>query len=327
MNDATLNPQPDARQGDEVDLVRIVEFLQPELGPLGRPPAPLEGGITNRNYRASFGGREYVIRIPGKDTGLLGIDREAEAIANRAAASVGVAPPVAATLTDPPAFVTEFIEGRGLDARELRSAESLALVAGALKAVHGLDVAFKTDFSAYRVVDAYAATTTERGGSIPGRFDEARSCAERIERALTGGEHEPVPCHNDLLAANFILAGERMYIVDWEYAGMGNRYFDLANFAVNNELGEGAQEYLLEQYFGFPSADPREPARRLAALRLMCFMSDFREAMWGVVQQVVSDLDFDFADYADRHFDRLSETMADNRFRQWLEEAEGVGTG
>jgi thiamine kinase-like enzyme len=322
MNDATLNPQPDARQGDEADLVRIVEFLQAELGPLGRSPEPLEGGITNRNYRASFGGREYVIRIPGKDTGLLGIDRAAEAIANRAAASVGVAPPVAATLTDPAAFVTEFIEGRAVDARELRSAESLAVVAGALKAVHGLDVAFKTDFSAYRVVDAYASTTSERGGSIPGRFGEARSCAERIERALTGSEHEPVPCHNDLLAANFILAGERIFIVDWEYAGMGNRYFDLANFAVNNELGEGAEETLLGEYFG---ATPT-PAQ-LASLRLMRFMSDFREAMWGVVQQVVSDLDFDFADYADRHFDRLSETMADNRFRQWLEEAEGVGTG
>jgi thiamine kinase-like enzyme len=128
-----------------------------------------------------------------------------------------------------------------------------------------------------------------------------------------------VPCHNDLLAANFICVDERLYIVDWEYAGMGDRYFDLANFAVNNELGEGAEESLLGAYFGAPPS-----AGQLASLRLMRFMSDFREAMWGVVQQVVSDLDFDFANYADRHFDRLNETWSDPRFKKWLGEAHGA---
>jgi len=321
MNDATLNPEPDARQGSEPDLVRIVELLEPELGPIGRRPAPLEGGITNRNYTARFGDRDYVIRVPGKDTDQLGIDRGAEAIANRAAAAVGVAPAVAAILTDPPVFVTEFLEGRGLDARELRRPETLADIATALRAIHGLDATFKTSFSPFRVVEQYAATTRERGGAVPERYDDALRCARQIEAALQGAEHEPVPCHNDLLAANFIYADDRVYIVDWEYAGMGDRYFDLANFAVNNELGEGAQEHLLEQYFETPSGDPRVPASRLAALRLMCFMSDFREAMWGVVQQVVSDLDFDFAGYADRHFDRLSETWSDPRLEGWLDAA------
>ena len=316
MNDATLNPEPDARQGDEADLVRIVELLEPTLGPLGRSPAPLEGGITNRNYRASFGDREYVIRIPGKDTHMLGIDRGAEAVANEAAAEVGVAPRVAATLTDPPAFVTEFIEGQAVESRELRAAESLGLVAGSLRAVHGLDVVFPTEFSAHRVVEAYAATTIERGGTIPSRYEEALACARQIEAALTGPEHQPVPCHNDLLAANFIRAGEQLFIVDWEYAGMGDRYFDLANFAVNNELGEGGEESLLGAYFGSPPT-----AAQLASLRLMRFMSDFREAMWGVVQRVVSDLDFDFDSYAERHFDRLSETWADERFKEWLDGA------
>ncbi len=318
MNDATLNPEPDARQGSEPDLARIVELLEPELGPMGRPPAPLEGGITNRNYTATFGERDYVIRVPGKDTGLLGIDREAEAIANRAAAAVGVAPPVAAIFTDPPVFVTEFLTGRALDPRELRRVETLADIATALRAVHGIEVPFKTSFSAFRVVEQYAETTRERGGAIPDRFDEALTCAGQIEAALS--DHDQVPCHNDLLAANFICADQRVYIVDWEYAGMGDRYFDLANFAVNNELGEGGEEGLLGAYFGSPPT-----ADQLASLRLMRFMSDFREAMWGVVQQVVSDLDFDFERYAERHFDRLSETWSDPRFKEWLEEADGAG--
>ena len=118
-----------------------------------------------------------------------------------------------------------------------------------------------------------------------------------------------MPCHDDLLAANFIRGADQLWIVDWEYAGMGDRYFDLANFAVNNGLDEAQQETLLEAYFAEP---PDE--RALATLRLMRFMSDFREAMWGVVQGVVSELDFDFADYHSKHFDRLPRPAADPRF-------------
>ena len=94
---------------------------------------------------------------------------------------------------------------------------------------------------------------------------------------------------------NFIDDGERTWIVDWEYAGMGDAYFDLANFTVNNELDADGERALLDGYGG---GDPR-------ALMLMRFMSDFREAMWGVVQQGISELDFDYAGYARRHLDRL----------------------
>ena len=97
---------------------------------------------------------------------------------------------------------------------------------------------------------------------------------------------------------------------------MGDRYFDLANFAVNNELGEAGEVALLEDYFAEDAT-----ARRVATLRLMRFMSDFREAMWGVVQTVLSELDFDFAAYAAKHFDRMAATAAHPDFETWLEQA------
>ncbi|MDX6581077.1 MAG: hypothetical protein QOI10_261 [Solirubrobacterales bacterium] len=322
MNDATLNPQPDARQGGDEDLVRIVRSLETELGHLDQGPEPLGGGITNRNYRARFGGTDYVIRVPGKDTSLLEIDRNAERIANERAAGVGIAPPVAAMLAEPQAIVTVFVEGSGLEPADLRRPEMLTEVARSLLAIHGLSEPLPVRFDSFRIVETYAATAAERGAELPDSYDRAREHAARIEAALTGPEHEPVPCHNDLLAANFI-RGEQLWIVDWEYAGMGDRYFDLANFAVNNELGDAAQEQLLADYFGH-GADPREPARRQAALRLMCLMSDFREAMWGVVQSVVSELDFDFDGYADKHFARLLATASDPRFAAWLDEARGT---
>ncbi len=323
MDDATLNPQPDARQGAAGDLLRIVELLEPRLGHPDQAPQPLAGGITNRNYRARFGGTEYVIRVPGKDTNLLEIDRGAERIANERAARIGIAPPVVATLDDPAAIVTVFVAGVGMTPEQLRTADALTEVARSLRAIHELGEPLPTSFDSFRIVETYAETASARGAELPDAYEEAHGHAAAIERALTGPEHEPVPCHNDLLAANFI-AGEpsegvargQLWIVDWEYAGMGDRYFDLANFAVNNELGEAAEEALLGDYFG-ELATPR----RLAALRLMRFMSDFREAMWGVVQAVVSELDFDFSGYHERHFDRLRETAADPRFATWLEQA------
>ena len=125
-----------------------------------------------------------------------------------------------------------------------------------------------------------------------------------------------MPCHDDLLTANFMHDGERVQIIDWEYAGMGDRYFDLGNLAVNNELDDDQQAALLEAYFGEPADE-----RRRSTLRLFRFMSDFREAMWGVVQVQISELDFDFDGYAKKHFDRLEQTASHPDFETWLSQA------
>jgi thiamine kinase-like enzyme len=313
---STLTPEPDASQPPEPELGRIVQQLAGMLGPSDGDPEPLSGGITNRNFRARFGGRDYVIRVPGKDTSLLEIDRGAEQIANERAARIGIAPPVAAMLDEPQAIVTMFVEGETMDSADLREPKALTGVARALRAIHELGEPLPTSFDSFRIVEIYAETAKQRGGETPAAYGEALERAREIEAALTGAEHDPVPCHNDLLAANFIRGPQQMWIVDWEYAGMGDRYFDLANFAVNNELGEAGELALLVDYFA------EEPnARRVATLRLMKFMSDFREAMWGVVQTVLSELDFDFVGYANKHFDRMLATAADPDFETWLREA------
>src|SRR4051794_13787522 len=193
MDDATLNPQPDARQGGEADLVRIVQSLERELGHLDQGPEPLGGGITNRNYRARFGETDYVIRVPGKDTSLLEIDREAERIANERAARIGIAPTVAAALADPQAIVTLFVEGAGMEAADLRRPKALTDVARSLRAIHELGEPLPVSFDSFRTVETYAATARERGAALPAAYDEAHEQASRIEAALSGPEHEPVP--------------------------------------------------------------------------------------------------------------------------------------
>jgi thiamine kinase-like enzyme len=301
------------------ELTEVVARLSALLGPRQGGVLPLEGGITNRNFRVNFGGEDYVVRLPGKDTNLLGIDREAERLATKKAAELELGPKVAAMLDQPPCLVTCFIDSREMTAAELREPDALAEIGRGLHAFHHSGLSLPTDFFVSEIVASYAEVVRERGGKPPAAYDEARSRAKQIvKRVRDHPEHRPVPSHDDLLSANFLHDGRRIVIVDWEYAGMGDPFFDLGNFAVNNELGEADEDRLLEAYFGEPATP-----RRKAALQLFRFMSDFREAMWGVVQTSVSELEFDFQGYADKHFKRLAETGADERFKRWVKEAGG----
>jgi thiamine kinase-like enzyme len=275
------------------------EAIVPRLWPgRGARLEPLGGGITNRNFKVTVGGEAFVLRIGGKDTELLGIDRHAERAASRIAADLGLAPEVVGFVEPEGYLVTRFVEGEvgRVDVEQ---------VGRALARLHaGPD--FPARFDSFRVVEVYRATALERGIAVPAAYELAKEVADAIERRRAGVASRP--CHNDLLNANFIDDGSRSWIVDWEYAGMGDPFFDLGNLAVNHELDEDGERRLLRAY-GSDDA---------AALTLMRFMSDFREAMWGVVQQAISELDFDFAGYAARHFERLEQTAGEPRFRAAL---------
>jgi thiamine kinase-like enzyme len=259
---------------------------------------PLGGGITNRNFRVDVGPERFVLRIGGEDTQLLGIDRSAEHAASLVAAQLGLAPEVVAFLEPEGYLVTRYVDG-------VVGKVDAAQASAALRRLHG-GPAIPSRFDSFRVVETYRKIAEDRGVAVPPAYDWATELAGRIERRRHAAAL--CPCHNDLLNANFIAEGDRLWIVDWEYAGMGDPYFDLGNFAVNHELDADGEQRLLEAYGGKDGE----------ALVLMRFMSDFREAMWGVVQQAISTLDFDFRAYAGEHFERLERTAAEPRFRKAL---------
>jgi thiamine kinase-like enzyme len=279
---------------------------------------PLEGGITNRNFRVEIDGAAYVVRLAGADTELLGIDRRVEEAAARAAAEVGVGPEVVLFLPELGCLVTRYVEGEQIPPADLEREEVLRAVVRSIRAIHE-GPGIPGEFWAPAVCRAYREVAASKGVPIPAAYDRLIEVAGEIEAAFAAAPSPRRPCHNDLLNANLLRRGDHVWIVDYEYAGMGDRFFDLGNFSVNNGLSEEARERLLELYFG-----EVRPAHR-ARLALMRILSDFREAMWGVVQQGISTLDFDYVDYARRHFERCLESAADPRYRSWLADAaEGV---
>jgi thiamine kinase-like enzyme len=295
------------------DLARVVSAVPAWEGFEVRADA-LQAGITNRNFRVDVRGESFVVRLAGKETELLGIDREAERAATQAAADAGVAPEVFAYLPEHRALITRFVQADPLPPEELERPEVMAAVVDAVRAIHGMR-AIPSAFDVFRVVRDYREVAVARGVAIPSAFDEALAIADRISATFSTNPVPARPCHDDLLNANFLMRDGRVVIVDYEYAGMGDIFFDLGNLSVNNGISEGAQEVLLERYFGAPTTEHR------ARLSLMRIMSDFREAMWGVVQQGISTLDFDYVAYADRHFARCLVNAGDARFGTWLADA------
>jgi thiamine kinase-like enzyme len=279
---------------------------------------PLGGGITNHNYRIDAGAQSYVLRIVGANTGLLGIDRDNEYAANRLAGESQIAPQVVYFIQPEGYLVTRFIQGQPIPPEEMRQPQVIRQVAAVLRQVHSLPP-IPGRFDAFRIVEAYTQVANRYGVDFPPNFTWLIERARAAEAALLHEPYQPHFCHNDLLNENFLFDG-RIRLLDWEYAGMGDVFFDLANFSVNHDFADQQDRQLLAGYFG--AFDQRsEPSRtRWARLKVMRILSDFREAMWGLVQCGISDLDFDFRTYADQHFERLTRNMHDPLWEQWIKD-------
>jgi thiamine kinase-like enzyme len=276
---------------------------------------PLPGGITNANFKVDFGDERVVVRVPGNNTEVLGIDRATEVAANRVAASVGVAPEVLAVDAETGCIITRFLEGRPIPMAELGTEPTLGFVIATLVRVHRAG-SVEAEFNHFEIIRTYHEEAKRRG--VPEPFDYAAVSAVLAEIESARPFCPSVLGHNDLLNANMLHDGT-IRILDWEYAGMADPYFDLANFSVNNELGPGRDESILQHYFG--SVDES----KLATLGLMKLVSEMREAMWAVVQVAISDLEVDFVAYATDRYERFEVLLAAMAFGRLLLEAAAGG--
>jgi len=292
-------PSPPVRNEEELlhsVLARVTELSGREL-----MIEPLEGGLTNRNYRVRADGEAYVVRVPGADADLLGIDRDREAACARAAAAAGVGPEVVAYLREPTMLVTRFAPGELLTAKSIRNSKTLQRAAQALRRCHDYPApAEAADFSPFAAARRYHALAQQRHAPASADLEHALESLARIERDGRAAE-PPCLCHNDLLPANLIDDGQRVWIIDWEFASRGDRFFDLGNLAANGAFDEEQELELLVAYFG--EARPQQ----LRRLRLMRLASDLREATWGYLQSAISNLHEPkyYREYGRRHLARF----------------------
>ena len=265
---------------------------------------PLVGGITNRNYRVTDRARgQFVVRL-GRDIPEHGVLRFNELAAARAAHAAGISPEV--VFAGEGVLVSRYIEGKTFAPEDVREQRNLGRIVDLLKRCHR-DIPRHLEgpaliFWVFQVVRNYLHLLDAKQSNpydIP--LDALRDKCERLEQAL--GPVSIVFGHNDLLAANLIDDGRRLWLIDWDYAGFNSPLFDLANLASNNELTPGLETELLDRYFG-PAASGAE-RRGFAAMKCASLL---RETLWGAVSRVTSTIDFDYTAYARDYlarFDRM----------------------
>ncbi|MCC6920968.1 MAG: phosphotransferase family protein [Alphaproteobacteria bacterium] len=267
-------------------------------------PEPLTGGITNTNFVVRDRGEAFVVRIGG-DIPVHGILRRNELAASQAAFAAGVSPEV--VHVEPGALVMRFVAGRTLRAEDVRDDAMLPrlvdLVAQAHREIPKHLRGAPAMFWVFHVVRDYAHTLAAGRSSHAARLPHLLAAAEALERAV--GPVEIVFGHNDLLAANFIDDGARIWLIDWDYAGFNSPLFDLGGLASNSEVSAAQRERILAQYFGRPVTD--ELRRRAAAMMAAALL---REAMWSMVSEIHSALDFDYAAYTADYLSRFNAAYA-----------------
>ncbi len=268
-------------------------------------PVALDGGITNVNFTVVDGGEKFVVRV-GNDIPQHQVMRFNERAASIAAHQAGLSPEI--VYTEPGILVMRFIEGKTLSAGDIAQPEMLARIIPLLKTCHQTIPKFLTGpaliFWVFHVLRDYTHTL-RRGNSVHlPKLERLGEIAASLEANV--GAINVVFGHNDLLAANFIDDGTRLWLIDWDYAGFNSPLFDLANLASNNQFCRDLEASMLQQYFDTP---PTQHIWR--AYGAMKCASLLRETMWSMVSEIHSDLDFDFGTYTKENLERFERTYFD----------------
>jgi len=272
---------------------------------------PLLGALTNTNYKVTSPSGRYVVRISGKDTSLLAIDRENEAHNTIAAAETGVGAPFVAALPEHDALVLGYLDGEVMDAEKLRSGEHLTGIAAACRRLHA-GRRFLKDFDMFEIQPGYLELVRERGFRLPDRYEDYEPKIRDVERAMRIRPEPKVPCNNDLLAENFILVGGEMRLIDYEYSGNNEASFELGNVWSESSLSHEQLEELVAAYWGRPLRN------KVARARLWGLMSKYGWTLWGSLQDGISDIDFDFWGWAMEKYERAVEELEGTQFRELL---------
>ena len=267
-------------------------------------PVPLAGGITNHNFLVTDRGSRYVVRV-GSDIPVHGVVRANELAASRAAHAAGISPGV--RHAEPGFMVIDFIEGRTLKPEDVRNPENLPRLVELVRRCHRDVPQYLRGpaamFWVFHVLRDYGHTLREGASPHVPLLPRLLRDTEQLEKAV--GPIEIVFGHNDLLAANVMDDGQRLWLLDYDYAGYNSPLFDLGGLASNSELDPKQAQSVLEQYFDRPiDVELRLMSAAMTAASLL------REAMWSMVSEIHSKVDFNYAAYTAENLARYEAAFA-----------------
>ena len=261
--------------------------------------------MTNLNYRVTDAGEQYVVRF-GEDDPVHLISRANEIASCRAAFEIGVSPEL--VYHEAGILVVRFVEGKVFDEADVRVDQNLERIVALLKRFHheipGHFNGVAVMFWVFQVLRHYHNLLAQGESAHAARLPELAGIAAELEAAV--GPVEIVFGHNDLLPANFIDDGDKIWLIDFDYAGFNSPLFDLSNLASNNELSDLQEREMLERYFGV-AAD----RATLGSYHAMKCASLLRETMWSMVSELNSRVDMDFADYTQKNLARFESVYAE----------------
>ena len=308
---------------EAADALEVIARV-PSLAGSPRVVTELPGGLTNRNYKVTTPAGTFVARRwgapaggPGPGLDLLAINRDHEHRNSVIAAAAGVGAPVIEFRPQDRLLVLGFLDGSTFANSDVQDARNIPRIAAALRALHGAS-RFAGDFDMFEVQRRYRAAARRAAAAVPDGYDELAPAFAAARAALAVRAEPTVPCHNDLLAANFIDDGQRLYLIDYEYAGNNDPCFELGNIAGECALPGETLAALVTAYYG------GERRSKIARARLFTLVSQYGWTLWGALQHASSPLKFDFWSWAMERFEAAAAGLTSPAFAQLLNDvAEG----
>ena len=272
---------------------------------------PLSGGLTNTNFKVEVDGTPYFVRVPGENTELLAVDRKNEHFNAKAAAEAGVGPRIMYYLPEFQVMVLEFLEGQTMSNTALHANGMPRKIAQAIKRLHS-GPRFLTDFNMFRLTEFYLNICKEHSVRIPDGYAERMPAVRRIEQALLAKPLPTVPCHNDLLAENYMQVGDTLRLIDYEYSGNNDPCFELGNTCQELQYDEARIAEVCAAYFGSASEG------MIARMKLNMIMSDVGWGLWAAIQAKISTIKYDFWGWATERWGRAVQKLDSAEFETWL---------
>ena len=287
----------------------------PGLAGVPRTISELPGGLTNRNYKVTTPDGVYVARLWSGGGDFLAINRDYEHHNSVAAAQAGVGARVVAYRPEDNLLVLEFIEGRTFSDADVQNPANIPRIAQACRRLHS-GPRFLGDFDMFVIQGRYAAVTAELGFRVPAGYDALMPQVESARRALAVRAGPTVPCNNDLLAANFIDDGVRLWLIDYEYSGNNDPCFELGNIWGESGLSGEALAGLVTGYYSRPLRN------KIARAQLLGIIGKYGWALWGAIQAATSPIEFDFWSWAMARYEGAAAGLTSRDFGRLLDDVQ-----